>query len=274
MPWIRTVPSDRITRYGARGWSSMVPAIMACSERYRPPARLMASPRMRAVGRRKTLAPTARRSPATSPSRMSEASRTRTDRGTVSCLAMSVSRVTRRKSPAASSASIRRSNAGMPSPSRTTTSAGGSGPASETAAASRTGNDGARAGIGTSGGFQEIREDLSPALAGDGLRMELHAPDRVLPVPEGLDLSHVLGLVRPREDLELRRKRRCVHDERVIARDLDPGLEPPEDRLARVDDPRDLAVHGLPRPDDPTAVCDADGLMAEANAEERDGRTE
>src|SRR5208337_1540607 len=63
------------------------------------------------------------------------------------------------------------------------------------------------------GQVQEIAQDLSPVLARDALRVELHPKDRAVAVRN----AHDEPVVAFRADLEFSRGARSLDDERVIA---------------------------------------------------------
>ena len=64
----------------------------------------------------------------------------------------------------------------------------------------------------------------------------------------------------------------AAHDQRMIARRLERARQGVEDGLALMQNVGDLAVDGLRRAHDLAAKGLADGLMAEADAEDRDFR--
>ena len=94
--------------------------------------------------------------------------------------------------------------------------------------------------------------------------MKLHALDVELAVAQ----AHDLALGGPRADLEARRERRALDDERVVARRLEGAGEPREEAAAVVQDGRGLAVHQAPGADDAAAEGLPDGLVPEAHAED------
>ena len=75
---------------------------------------------------------------------------------------------------------------------------------------------------------------------------------------------------RLRRDLEHVGQALSLDDQRMIARHLNALGQALEHALAGVADGRQLAVHGLGRADHLAAVDLADGLVAEADAEQRD----
>ena len=83
--------------------------------------------------------------------------------------------------------------------------------------------------------------------------------------------AHHQAVARPRRDLQLGGERVAGHGQRVVPARLERGGEAGERAAARVLDGRLLAVHRLDA-DDVCAVGDAHGLVAEADAEHRQGR--
>src|SRR5215468_3417338 len=93
--------------------------------------------------------------------------------------------------------------------------------------------------------------------------MELHALYGEAPVTE----PHDLAVLRPRGDLQLGGEALFLHHEGVIACRLEILGERGEHAPAVVTDARRLAVHLLRRPRHRAPEGLADGLMAEAHAE-------
>src|ERR1035437_268478 len=94
--------------------------------------------------------------------------------------------------------------------------------------------------------------------------MKLHAVHGPAAVAQAHD--HAV-LARPRADLEVGRQPLFVHDERVIPRRRERLGQAREDTAAVVLDRRGLPVQRRHGAHDPTAEHGADGLMAEAHAE-------
>src|SRR5262249_1264295 len=111
---------------------------------------------------------------------------------------------------------------------------------------------------------EEVGEQGMAVLGGDALRVELHAVYGKRLVLEAHDDAVGLG-----RDLEVGRKAAALHDEGVIARDLEFPGQALEDALAGVADSGKLAGHRNGRAHAPAAVDLADGLVPEADAEDR-----
>ena len=82
--------------------------------------------------------------------------------------------------------------------------------------------------------------------------------------------THDLALGRPGAHLEAVGQRRPLDEQRVVPRRLERDAQPAEDSLAVVEDGRGLSVHQPTGPHHLAAERLADGLVAEAHAE--DGR--
>ena len=116
-----------------------------------------------------------------------------------------------------------------------------------------------------SGSLDEILQQLVPVLGEQRLRMELHAFDREAAVAQAHDLA-ILGLG---ADLEAGGQRRALDDQRVIAGGDELIFDAGENPRAIMADARSLAVHHLLRAHHLAAERLADGLVAEAHAEDR-----
>lgn len=114
--------------------------------------------------------------------------------------------------------------------------------------------------------FEEVLDEVVPDGGHDRFGMELHTVQAEFLRVEG----HDDAVLRPRADFERRRKRFALHDERVVAGGREGVRDVAEHPLPVVKDLRGLAVHDLPGADDLAAKRFADGLMAEADAEQRD----
>src|SRR5690606_35094578 len=127
-----------------------------------------------------------------------------------------------------------------------------------------------------SGGARDLEEVLQQrvaVLAEDGFGMELHAVDRVLAVAQAHDrLVAAVGIVRPGRDLEAVREAVGRDHQRMVARGLEAVGQPGEHACPGVADGRGLAVHDPAGAHHAAAVGLADGLVAEADAEDRRGR--
>src|SRR5258705_1934210 len=99
----------------------------------------------------------------------------------------------------------------------------------------------------------------------DGLGVELLALDGMAAMSQANDLP----VVRARGDLEVGGQARLEHDQRVVARRLEPRRQAPEDAVAVVRDRGGLPVHLPLRSRDRAPEGLADRLMAEADAEDR-----
>src|SRR5688572_1870801 len=96
--------------------------------------------------------------------------------------------------------------------------------------------------------------------------MELHAFHRELAVAQPHDLA-ILGL---RADLQAGGQRRAFYDQRVVTGRYEIIGYFSEEAVFIVADARNLAMHHLLRPHHLAAEGLANGLVAEANAEDRD----
>src|SRR5258705_2902698 len=94
--------------------------------------------------------------------------------------------------------------------------------------------------------------------------MELHAFQRQLPMAQ----AHDDAVLRPRRDFEALRQALARHHQRVVTRRGKRGGEAGEDRPPVVMDLRYLAVHEAGRAHDLAAERLAEGLVAEADAED------
>jgi hypothetical protein len=95
--------------------------------------------------------------------------------------------------------------------------------------------------------------------------VELHALDRMPPVAK----THDLAVLRPCGDLEVSRETRFEDHQRVIAGRLEAGGKTPEDPAAVVGDGGRLAVHLSARAGDRPPEGLPDGLVAQADAQDR-----
>lgn len=114
--------------------------------------------------------------------------------------------------------------------------------------------------------FEEVSDEVVPDGGHDRFGVELHAVQAEFLRVEG----HDDAVLRPRANFERRRKRFALHDQRVVAGGREGVRDVAEHPLPVVIDLRGLAVHDLPGADDLAAKRFADGLMAEADAEQRD----
>jgi uncharacterized membrane protein len=121
-------------------------------------------------------------------------------------------------------------------------------------------------GAGGTHRADEVAEDVVAVGREDGFGMELQALGRMLGVPQ----SHRDSAGAPGGNQQTGRQGALIDDQGVVA----PGRETPgqasQDAAAVVSDQCRLAVDGLRRRGDPGAVGRRDGLMAEADAEQRD----
>src|SRR5712691_1449766 len=117
---------------------------------------------------------------------------------------------------------------------------------------------------------EEVAQERLALARQDGLRVELDTLHGQMPMAQAHDLA-VLG---PRGDLEHGGETLVEHHQRVVARGIEVLLELREDAAAIVMDAGGLAVHLLARPGHGAAERLADGLVPEADAENRRGRVE
>ena len=115
------------------------------------------------------------------------------------------------------------------------------------------------------GEFEKILQHQVPVLGGDALGMKLHAMDRQALMHHAHDQAVVgLGI-----DDQFARHAVALDHQRVVARGLERPVDAAEDAGALVPDVRELAVHRHRRAHHLAAEDLADGLMAEADAEQR-----
>ena len=105
-----------------------------------------------------------------------------------------------------------------------------------------------------------------PSVRQDRFGMELHAFDRQRPVPHAHDHA-IVGL---RRDLQFIGQRGALDDQRVIARRIERIRHTLVQRGPVMPHARCPSVHQRRRMDDGPAERRADGLMAEADAEQRE----
>ncbi len=115
------------------------------------------------------------------------------------------------------------------------------------------------------GKLQEVAQQGVAILRGDALGMELHPMHRQGAVGEAMmSPSSVL-----RGHVQHVGQGAAIDDERMIARRLEGVVEAAEHGAALVMDRAHLAVHGKRRADHVAAEHLADGLVAQAHAEQR-----
>src|SRR5690606_5188938 len=118
---------------------------------------------------------------------------------------------------------------------------------------------------------QEILQECVPVLGQDGFRMELHALHRMLAMAQPHHFLDAAVLVLgPGRHFQALGQRVLVDHQRVVARGLVAIGQPCEHALAPMPDRRGLAMHDPARADDLAAVHLADGLVAQAYAQDRD----
>ena len=123
-------------------------------------------------------------------------------------------------------------------------------------------------GIPLRGYVEKILQDQVAMLGGDALGMELHAVHRIAAVVH----PHDQGVGRFRCHFKILREVFAIDDERVIARRPERPVDAVEDTCAGLPDFGELAVHRNRRPDHAAAKSLADGLVAEADAKDRNVR--
>src|SRR5690606_7229770 len=114
--------------------------------------------------------------------------------------------------------------------------------------------DARRRGRTASEHVEEVAKQVEAAFARDRLRMELDAPDRMCPMPDGLDLVFEPGFVRAGDDLELIGHAGGIDDQRMVSRDREWRWKPLEDPRPGVADGGGLSVHQALGTDDLAAV--------------------
>src|ERR1700744_1971555 len=117
------------------------------------------------------------------------------------------------------------------------------------------------------GDLEEVGQEVVAAFRGDRFRVELYAvhwPGLVLH-------AHDLAIFGPGGDLQIGRQVFLAHRQAVVARGGEGGLQSGEDALALVMDLAGLAVHQRLGVDHLAAIGLADRLVAQADAEDRQG---
>src|SRR4051812_12211413 len=109
---------------------------------------------------------------------------------------------------------------------------------------------------------EKILQDPHPALGGDRLGVELHAPDRQRLVAQ----AHDFALGRLRGDFEDAREGGTIDDERMVAGGGEVLRQAVEEIAVLVPDGRRLAMHEPRRPDDVAAEIVPNRLVPEADA--------
>ena len=99
--------------------------------------------------------------------------------------------------------------------------------------------------------------------------MKLHSLDRKLPVAQAHDGAGSIFLRSPGADFQFRRQIFLFHDERVIARGRHGHGQAVKDAFVVVRDGAGLAVHQVRSAHHIAAKSRADGLMSQADAENR-----
>src|SRR5690606_34010367 len=124
-------------------------------------------------------------------------------------------------------------------------------------------------------GFQKIREQLVPVFSEDGLGMELHTFDRQAAVAHAHDLlDAAIGIFGPCSDFEAVGQAFLLDHQRVVASGIEGVRQAAEHTLPAMVDGGYLAVHDAPGANDPATEGGADGLVAEADAEQRNAAGE
>ena len=123
--------------------------------------------------------------------------------------------------------------------------------------------------------FQEVADHLATAFGEHAFRMELHALDGQAAMTQAHDdgaasLAGAVGFRSARGDGEFSGKRIFRDDEGVVAGAGERSGQAGEDALAVVRDGAGFAVHEVLGADDLAAEGLADGLVAEADAEDGD----
>src|SRR5215475_6947078 len=114
---------------------------------------------------------------------------------------------------------------------------------------------------------EEVLEDQMAILGRDAFGVELDAMHRKPPMRE----AHHEAIRRFGRDGKVGRQAVAFHYQRMIARGMEGPVDPTEDAGAVVSHLRHLAVHRHGRPHHLAAKGLADRLVAEADAEDRDG---
>src|SRR5262245_10409790 len=114
------------------------------------------------------------------------------------------------------------------------------------------------------GKLEEVAENVVTVLGGDALGMKLHAMNGEPLVLQSHDCVTGLG-----RNLETIGQCFALDDQGVVARALEAVGHIGENAFAAMRDGRQLAMHQLLRPDDLAAECLSDGLMTEADAQNR-----
>src|SRR3982074_3556112 len=114
---------------------------------------------------------------------------------------------------------------------------------------------------------EKILQHEMPVLGGDAFGMELHAVNGQRPMGE----AHHQAVGSFRRHLEVARHRVAVDHERMVARRPERAVDAAKDALAAMADLGQLAMHRQGRAHDVTPESLADRLMAETDAEDRNG---
>ena len=117
--------------------------------------------------------------------------------------------------------------------------------------------------------FEEVLDEFLPLVRQHAFGMKLHALNRKLPVPQAHDDSRPVSVVSPGADFEIAGQAVFGDDQRVIAGCRHRRRQAAKDGFAVVLDLAGFAVHQVLRANHLASESCANGLVSEANSEQR-----
>ena len=118
--------------------------------------------------------------------------------------------------------------------------------------------------------FHKILDQLFPRIRQHAFRMKLHALDGKFSVAQSHDCAGPVFLRCPSADFQFSRQILLLHNEGVVARGCHGRGQSVEDSFAIVRDCTGLAVHQVRSAHHPATKSRPDGLMSQADAEDRE----